>query len=224
MPSSLFCLWKSTKAVHNSLSFLFQYNYVILQVRHSKFKNLQLHLKQYQKKKKKNASPSPIQVLLLLQYTTIPIKYPLNLPFQKPQSVIPNHNLLPPETFFLFISSVHSSISWSRRVRKIKITKRKPHLSGRNCNHKILNRDSILFSRNPSTFPLPCRVYARSRTRAMEPEGARRSRQGKKEHVESTARGTSRQATGGRRRAAFQLPGRVPDAPTRGGVAVGVAA
>lgn len=71
MPSSLFCLWKSTKAVHNSLSFLFQYNYVILQVRHSKFKNLQLHLKQYQKKKKKRFSKSnPSSSSLTIYYNS----------------------------------------------------------------------------------------------------------------------------------------------------------
>ena len=70
MPSSLFCLWKSTKAVHNSLSFLFQYNYVILQVRHSKFKNLQLHLKQYQKKKKKRFSKSNPSSSLTIYYNS----------------------------------------------------------------------------------------------------------------------------------------------------------
>lgn len=72
MPSSLFCLWKSTKAVHNSLSFLFQYNYVILQVRHSKFKNLQLHLKQYQKKKKKKrfSKSNPSSSSLTIYYNS----------------------------------------------------------------------------------------------------------------------------------------------------------
>lgn len=68
-------------------------------------------------------------------------------------------------------------------------------------------------------------MYAFPNTSQKESEGVRRGREReKKKHVEKTARGTSRRATGGRRRAAFQLLGHVRDAPTRGGVAAGVAA
>lgn len=171
MPSSLFCLWKSTKAVHNSLSFSFQYNYVILQVRHSVPRQIVRQTVSKKKEERKNTSPSPIQVFLLLQYTTIPIKISskssvskTTIRYSKSQSSSARKLL-----------SIHLQRSFSN-ILITSCSENQNHqtetaLSGRNCNHKILNHDSILFFRNPSTFSLPCRVYTRSRTRVMEPEG-----------------------------------------------------
>ena len=60
----------------------------------------------------------------------------------------------------------------------------------------------------------------RERERDWErPRERREKERDQKKHVEKTVRGTSRRATGGQRRDAFQLLGHVPDAPTRRGVA-----
>lgn len=72
MPSSLFCLWKSTKAVHNSLSFSFQYNYVILQVRHSVPRQIvrQTVSKKKRRKKKHLSKSNPSFSSLTIYYNS----------------------------------------------------------------------------------------------------------------------------------------------------------